>query len=217
MDFGPLYCETPVFFSGFPAEPINTLSNLVIIAFGIFAWWAVFRFSKRSGELHILSFFLIAVGMGSLMWHGLRTPWALALDVVPGLVFFLLFAYLWLRAVRGPLAGLLVVITFVTAQGLLIRFAAPSFSSWFVFTPFIAIVLACASAAIMYTFRISARAGWLGVWSIASALVAAVARAADLSVCAIVPFGVHFLWHIGLATAALLGIMLLIVIKHHQK
>jgi hypothetical protein len=43
--------------------------------------------------------------------------------------------------------------------------------------------------------------------------VAAIARSIDLMVCQYIPFGTHFLWHIGLSTAACLGILLMVRIR----
>jgi hypothetical protein len=47
------------------------------------------------------------------------------------------------------------------------------------------------------------------------AVAAAVFRSIDLMTCDLIPFGTHFLWHLGLSTAAYLGIVLLVRMKKH--
>jgi hypothetical protein len=56
-------------------------------------------------------------------------------------------------------------------------------------------------------------AGMLGVAIITAGLVAACARSVDLLLCPYIPFGTHFLWHIGLSTAACLGLVLMVKMK----
>jgi hypothetical protein len=50
----------------------------------------------------------------------------------------------------------------------------------------------------------------LGLAVMLCAMAAAVCRSIDLLVCAVIPFGTHFLWHILLAAAAYMGIVLLL-------
>src|SRR5262249_22612375 len=96
--FGPIYCESPAFLDGFPAEPVNTFSNTAIL-FGIAAFYVVIKRAPRAYDLYLLCFLLLANGIGSLLWHGTRERWALTLDVWPGLVFLLVMVFLWARRV----------------------------------------------------------------------------------------------------------------------
>ncbi|MFN4262148.1 MAG: ceramidase domain-containing protein [Thioalkalivibrionaceae bacterium] len=90
-----LYCERtgPEIWS----EPLNAISNLGFFLAAYFAL-RVWQSSRRSGAALASSderFFIalvtltIAIGLGSTAWHLFATPWALALDVIPILLFML--------------------------------------------------------------------------------------------------------------------------------
>src|SRR6185436_2166865 len=98
-DFGPQYCETPAFADGFPVEPANAISSGVIVLYGIAALVLVMRRAPRDVSLYALCALLIVNGVGSILWHGLRTRWALSLDALPAVVFVIIAAFLWARKV----------------------------------------------------------------------------------------------------------------------
>jgi hypothetical protein len=86
--FGPLYCETPETISGvFPVEPANAISSGVIVLFGIASLLLVMRREPNAIVLYVACALLMVNGVGSILWHGLRTRWALTLDFVPALIF----------------------------------------------------------------------------------------------------------------------------------
>src|SRR4051812_18825844 len=99
MNFGPVYCETPDLATGFPIEPANTISSGVIVLYGIAALILVARRAPRDLPLYALCALLIVNGVGSILWHGLRTPWSLSLDALPAVVFVIVAAFLWARKV----------------------------------------------------------------------------------------------------------------------
>src|SRR5262249_31450318 len=98
-NMGPVYCETPDIASGFPIEPANTWSSVVIVLYGLAAWMLVARRAPNALTLYALCALLIVNGAGSVLWHGMRTRWALALDALPAVVFVLIAAFLWARRV----------------------------------------------------------------------------------------------------------------------
>jgi len=101
--FGPLYCETPETITGvFPVEPANAISSGVIVLFGIAALVLVMRREPRAIVLYVACALLMLNGVGSILWHGLRTRWALTLDFMPALIFLLIVAFLWARRHKSP-------------------------------------------------------------------------------------------------------------------
>ncbi len=94
-----LYCER--LGAEFWAEPINALTN---IAFFLAAWGA-WRLSRQSSSLSasiwVLIASILAIGSGSFVFHTVATNWARVLDVVPILVFQLLFLWFYGRQVMG--------------------------------------------------------------------------------------------------------------------
>lgn len=101
---GPIYCET-----GHPwlymAEPVNTLTNIFILLAAVLAYLRIRN--SRIGfplDISVLLILLVAVGIGSFLWHGLRTRWALQLDWIPGVLFLIVIAGFWIRMLFGGIA-----------------------------------------------------------------------------------------------------------------
>ena len=92
-----LYCERVG--PGLWAEPLNALTNL---AFLVAAWisWSMVRDSpSRSGDVTVLIALMVAIGIGSGLFHTLATTWARVLDVVPILLFQMSFIWLYARRI----------------------------------------------------------------------------------------------------------------------
>ena len=206
---GPIYCETPLAAFSFPAEPVNFFSNAAIVLFGLVALYYSHK-HKSSADVWALAVLLTLTGIGSFLWHGLRTPLSLTLDVVPGLLFLLLFVYVWARRVWGVRGASLFLggffastflLSYVTQ--LLVPFRGPP----------LGVVIAVVGAAgylIMKTYTRYGRVAYFGVLSIGLSLLAFFFRSIDLYTCDVVPFGTHFLWHIFLSAGAFAGILLIL-------
>jgi hypothetical protein len=219
---GPIYCDTAHMWMGMH-EPVNTISNAAILIAAYFAY----RYIKKSrvgfsGDLIVLLFLLTWVGIGSALWHGLRTPWALFLDWLPGVVFLLVLTVVWIRqafvrAWLGWLAGAvgMILMVFLGGWGIAVfGNALAQITPNLRFAPMFATVTVFGIAMVTATGRkYGGQAAILGVEILLCGIVAAVARSIDLMVCQYIPFGTHFLWHIGLSTAACLGILLMVRIK----
>src|SRR3989344_2193807 len=126
---GPHYCETPALLGGFPAEPVNAYSNLVIIAFALVALFLIHRRKGSAPDLYALGIFLLATGIGSFLWHSFRSSWALLFDVLPGIVFLILFVYGWGRRRFGIFSSTLIALAFFLSIGLISAFVAVSTST----------------------------------------------------------------------------------------
>ena len=219
---GPIYCDTAHMWMGIH-EPVNTISNAAIL---IAAWFA-YRYIKKSrvgfsGDLIILLFLLTWVGIGSALWHGLRTMWALQLDWIPGVLYLFVLTVVWIRqafarAWLGWIAGLVGLIVMIALSivgigifGNTLAQITPNLR----FSPMFATVTLFGIGMVTATGRkYGGEAAIQGVLILLAGVVAAVARSIDLMVCDYIPFGTHFLWHIGLSTAACLGILLMVRIK----
>jgi len=219
---GPIYCDTAHMWLGMH-EPVNTISNAAILIAAYFAY----RYVKKSrvgfsGDLILLLFLLTWVGIGSALWHGLRTAWALPFDAIPGVLYLLVLTVVWIRqafsrAWIGWIAGvagmvLMIAVSFwgVATFGNALGQITPNLR----FAPMFATVTVFGIGMVAATgVKYGSRAATQGVLILVCGIVAATARSIDLMVCQIIPFGTHFLWHIGLSTAACLGILLIVRIK----
>ncbi len=219
---GPIYCDTAHMWMGIH-EPVNTFTNAAILI----AAYLAYRYAKNarvgfSADLIVLLFFLTWVGIGSALWHGLRTHWALELDWIPGVLYLLFLTIMWIRQVfarawAGWLAGV---------GGMLLMIAATFFLIWrfgsalaqvtpnLRFAPMFVVVTVFGIAMVTATgLKFGRDAAVLGVSILVCGIIAAIARSIDLVVCPYIPFGTHFLWHIGLSTAACLGFVLMVRLK----
>ena len=192
--FGPIYCETPGFVIGvFPAEPINTFSNLAIIFFSIAAFFLVTRRTPRAIDLYVLCALLLVNGVGSFLWHGTRTRWALSLDVLPALIFVFGFFFIWARRISPVWQALLLLLGFYVLSQFLRSIDFVPYGRWASMMP--AVVL-FGSWLIWSTWAHSRRAALLGAAALGTALLGLTFRTIDETACNYIPFGTHFLWHI---------------------
>jgi hypothetical protein len=205
--FGPTYCETPETITGiFPVEPANAISSGVIVLFGLLALFQVMRRAPRSIELYVLCTLLITNGVGSILWHGLRTRWSLTLDFLPAGIFVLVMAVVWARRV-APWSQVAIAFGAFVATALALRFVdfglpMPARMAG----PAVAIV-GLASWLIARSAGVSRAAAMTGGAALLSALAALTFRSADAWACATYGIGSHFLWHVFLSAAAFLSLV----------
>jgi len=197
MDFMDVYCERVG--PGLLAEPLNAVTN----ASFLLAAWAAWVLAERGGSLsprvRVLVALAASVGVGSILWHTLATPWALVLDTVPILFFIVWYVWLYTRDVlelrpRSAVASLAV---FLAATFVALRYSHVLHGA-LVYTPGLLVVVVLggvhAREARPERFTLLAAAGVY-----AAALFF---RTIDQEVCPALPIGTHFLWHslIGLVT-----------------
>ena len=165
-----------------------------------------------------MCFLLFANGLASFLWHALRAEWALVIDVSTGLTFLLaLFTLSPLRVMR-PLRAILFTLAFILTYLVIETFSANDtvpYGRWLSMLPSVVLFGGYLS---YRSGLISRRAGYLGSIGIVSTALAISFRiydslAVQAETCEALPLGTHFLWHIFLSAAALLGIsaMLLVV------
>lgn len=211
--FGPTYCETPETITGiFPVEPANAISSGVIVVFGLLALFQVMRRTPRSIELYVLCALLITNGVGSILWHGLRTRWSLTLDFLPAAIFVLAMALVWARQV-APWQQVALALGLFLATVIGLRFIDLGLPiPGRIATSAIAIVglaiwlIACSAA-------VSRDAAILGGAALLSALIALTFRSADSWTCATYGTGSHFLWHIFLSAGAFLSMLTILRLR----
>lgn len=208
----PLYCETPMTIDGvFPVEPANAISSGVIVLFGIAALMLVMRRSPRSIELYAACAFLILNGVGSILWHGLRTRWALTLDFMPALVFVLIIAIVWARRV-GPWWQAISIGAALIAAPVVIQLAGLGSRLPVRFGLTAAVIVVLAMWLIARSYSISRSAAYTGGAAVLSAMVALTFRSIDDIACASIGMGSHFLWHIFLSAAAFLCVYTIVTL-----
>lgn len=200
------YCERvdPSFW----AEPVNALSNAAFLLAAFVMW-------RRSSGLPFASalvFLLATIGAGSFLFHSYATVWASLADVVPIGLFVLVYLFaanlhFWNMplglAVLGTLAFLPygVALAWVLAHLPFLQISA-------VYWP-VPLLIAFYALGLRNRTSATSRGLWLGAGLLALSLVF---RSLDGVLCAVVPQGTHFIWH--LLNATMLGWMIEVYRRH---
>jgi hypothetical protein len=215
FSFGPIYCETlSATSTAFPVEPMNTISNGVIVLFGLLSFYLTVKRSPRSLDLYILAALLVTTGVGSGIWHGLRDRDALFFEVQSGLFFLFAFVFFWARRLWSFGGALLFLAVFFAGFAMSREYwdttiFGIALQRWVALAP---VVILAGIALIVQTYAVSKRAAAYGGGALCFAIIALIFRTIDLSVCSAIPFGTHFLWHSFLSAAGCLGVLALIAL-----
>ena len=203
-----VYCERAAS-PGIWAEPLNAATN---IAFRVAAGFAWRRFAAEPGlgwrngwDVGILILLLAAIGVGSGLWHTLASGWSLLADVLPITLFINVFllSFAW-RVLRfGGLGVAALWIGYQLANAGLLAVVSPSALNGSVgYLPALGFLG-------LFWLLLLGRGHPMAPRMLACTLLFALSltlRTADLSLCAAVPAGTHFLWH--LLNALLLYLLL---------
>ena len=206
-----IYCERTS--AAWDAEPLNALSNA---AFFIAAW-AAWRLQQRrpnaafGGTIRALCMIIAVVGAGSLTFHTIATRWAEWVDVIPILIFMIVYCWLiltaffrwpwWLKALA---TGLLVAATFYLESDSFERFL------WggAMYLPTLVFMMVAGAG----IWRSNASAGKAFYAAAGLFMLSFAARTLDMPVCGAFPVGTHYVWH--LLNATVLFLLVRIVILH---
>lgn len=186
-----IYCER--LGTGLWAEPLNALTNLAFIAAAWFIWLLASRRDALSARALLLAVLVATVGVGSGLFHTFANTLTMWLDIIPILVFQLVFLWLYFRDLigmpRAHAAGALVVFL---AAALGAEFFPEVLNGSLVYVP--ALIVLVILGIYHYRRRMAERVLMLiaaGVF-----IVSLIFRTMDTAVCPNVPFGTHFLWHV---------------------
>lgn len=212
-----IYCErlSPAFW----AEPVNALTNAAFVLAAI--WGAVT--ARRRGVTHPVAWLLISlaglIGVGSFLFHTHATVWAALADVAPIWTFVTVFVLAAMRYLMGmpPARVALVSGLVIVAAVLAARLLAMALGTQPATGPdplngsgqYAPALLALVVFAVLTRWRGHPSANWIaaatGVFLLSLAF-----RTLDRDICAAIPLGTHFLWHLlnGLVIGLLLQMFL---------
>lgn len=195
------YCErmSPEFW----AEPANAVSNLAFIVAALLVWPRI----KGDREAKALTCVLFAIGIGSALFHTVANRWSALADVLPILLFILIYLNLATQRVLALprwAAWAAMPLFFPYAAGaswLVSLLAGPMNGS----TGYVAVAMLIAGFASLARRRDPKTARGLALAAIVLS-VSILLRSVDMAVCGAFPIGTHFLWHA--LNGALLGWMI---------
>ncbi|WP_149774638.1 ceramidase domain-containing protein [Ruegeria intermedia] len=196
------YCErlSPAYW----AEPVNAVTNAAFLL----AAWVMWRRVRGQGLplANLLVAILAVIGIGSYLFHTHARVWAALADTTPILLFILVYIFAVNRDIwrlSTPKAAVLTAL-FIPYAALTIPLfqLVPGLGGSAAYAPVPLLILIHA-----YLLRARRPQEARGLAIGAAILIASIAfRALDAPLCARVPMGTHFMWH--LLNATMLGWMI---------
>lgn len=201
------YCER--LDPGFWAEPINAITNA---AFLIAAFVVASRL--RGSNLQIawaMTSLLAAIGIGSFLFHTFATAWAGAADVIPIVLFVLLYLFAASRDFLGlsPTLSAIAVLAFLPISAAVIPLMSqlPLYGVSAAYLPVPLVILLYA-----ILLRRTRRLAWGLMFGAGLLMLSLTFRSLDMPICAHAPLGTHFAWHI--LNGVMLGWMIELYRRH---
>ncbi|SFH77328.1 ceramidase domain-containing protein [Albimonas pacifica] len=212
------YCERldPSFW----AEPLNAVSNLAFILAAAWAW-IVARREGRDDDwaVRALCAVLFAIGVGSFLFHTLANRWSAMADVLPIMVFILLYLHLAvIRYLELPVwAGAAIAAAFVPVSAVLESWLTPALGRLNGSIGYVPTFLTLCGFAVLLGLR--DHPAWRGLAGAAALLTLSLTmRTLDAqggAVCEAFPAGTHWGWH--LLNGTLLGVLIVAFVHHGER
>ena len=209
-----LYCERtgPEFWS----EPVNALTNLAFVIAGL---WGLREARMRDADAFVLvlCWWVVAIGVGSFLFHTFATELTKWADILPITGFTLAYTLFNLRRFLGFAWPKALAIFFAFyAVAAFLTFQVPDWmreasnGSTGYLPPFLALAFFGA-----WVIRAGNPAGWYNIAAVGIFILSVTFRAIDPLVCEALPLGTHFLWHT--LNGLMLGVLLFATVHHGAK
>ncbi len=206
-----LYCER--LSAELLAEPLNLVSNLAFVIAGLWGVAAARRQEAGRGA-EAMGWWVVAIGIGSAIFHSWATRLTIWADVVPIATFTIAYTLFNLRRFMGmawpPAVAIFVAFYAVVGFG---TYMVPDWlrqatnGSTGYLPPFLALIVFG-----MLVLRQGNPAGWYNLAAAAVFCVSVTFRMLDPVVCGSLPIGTHFLWHV--FNGLMLAVILAAVARH---
>jgi hypothetical protein len=187
------YCERTSF--GFWSEPLNALTNLSFLI----AAFAIAQLIKRNaGSLTFSSGFLVVcmamIGVGSFLFHTFANQITFYLDVFPIFIYQLAFLAFYTKNVAlQPLPVVFgIVLAFLGISQVLSNLPYDALNGSQTYASAFLLMLVIA----LYHLKYQKQASFMMLIATAIFFVSLIFRSIDIKVCATIPFGTHFVWHL---------------------
>ncbi|MCL6283219.1 ceramidase [Ruegeria sp. 2012CJ41-6] len=192
------------------AEPVNAVTNAAFLIAAFIMWRRV----RGQGLVlaHVLAGVLAMIGVGSYLFHTYAQVWAAMADVIPILLFILVYFYAvnrdFLRLSRWPALALTAMFVPYAVGTAPLFGLVPGLGGSSIYAPVPLLILIFA-AGLRSRAPETARGMAIG----AAILIASITfRSLDDPICSVLPMGTHFLWHI--LNAIMLGWMIEVYRRH---
>jgi len=187
-----IYCERTN--ADLLAEPVNALTNGLFL---VSAWLAWRRAKKAGGptpDVWLLLWLVFAIAVGSSLFHTFASKWSMLADVLPILLFQLVYLWRYARDIAAlrALPALGLVSLLLVAVLAMLPFSHLMNGS-LIYLPALLVLL------MLGIYHRASRRREPNVMLLAGGvfLLSLTFRTLDNLVCPSLPLGTHFLWHTG--------------------
>lgn len=192
-----MYCERTG--SGVWDEPFNAVSNLAFIVAGLLAWRKYKNSSalnlSNSWDIALLIVLLLAIGIGSGLWHLSPNSWTVLADVIPILLFINVYLLSFLyRIARMHVWAMILLFGLFQLLNFTVSNAFPSDflnGSIFYAPAWLTLII---MGIYLYTIKHELKRRFLAASGLFTTSL--VFRSMDQWACGTVPIGTHFIWHV---------------------
>lgn len=176
------------------AEPLNALTNLAFFAAAFFAYVLVRKERTLDWRSGLLIALVVVIGMGSTLFHTFATFWAMLADSIP--ILFYQIAFIALYAGNVIRCGC-VRSSVLIALFLLVQYAAAQAPhEWLNGSVEYAPAWLFLFGLSLWHIKGAAREHYGLLAAVAVFTISLSVRSSDMALCTVIPFGIHFLWHL---------------------
>jgi hypothetical protein len=187
-----LYCER--LGPGLWAEPLNALTNASFLVAAWFSWRLASSQATTTSGVRVLIALMTAIGIGSGLFHTFATNWARWLDVLPILIFQLVFVGIYCRRIAGMRNVYTIAVIFAYLSTALAGREFPQvLNGSLMYAPALVVLIGLGA----YHAAAGLRERYVILGACGVFLLSVACRAIDQAVCPYLPIGTHFLWHLG--------------------
>ena len=202
------YCER--LDPGYWAEPINAITNAAFVIAALVMW----RRSAGVPLARVLVVILFAIGVGSYLFHTHAQVWAALLDVIPILLFILVYIFainrdVWGFGTWGALGLTAVFFPYAAATVPVFQLLPIGGTAGYAPVPLLILIYA-----VLLRWREPelARGFVIGAGIL---IVSMTMRTIDEPLCELIPMGTHYWWHI--LNAIMLGWMIEVYLRYLRR
>jgi hypothetical protein len=186
-----LYCERTG--PGFWAEPVNAFTNIGFLFAAFFSWHLALRDQVQDSGIAAITIMIVAIGIGSFLFHSMPTAVTRWLDIVPTFVFQLLYLGIYSRRVINlSMPGSVTFLLVFLAVAVVASPFTEMINGSLIYAPALLVIFVL--SAYHYQSRKLQRHLLLAAASVF--LLSVVLRSFDIRICTRFEPGTHFLWHV---------------------
>ncbi|MFC7703821.1 ceramidase domain-containing protein [Plastorhodobacter daqingensis] len=203
------YCERSD--ASYWSEPVNALTNAAFLIAAFVLWRRVRGQGLPLAEALVA--ILAVIGLGSFLFHTHATVWAAMADVLPILVFILVYIFAanlhyWRLSLWVALGATALFFPFAGLAAPALRAVIPGLGGSAPYAA-VALLIVIYGTALLRRHPETGRGLLVGAAILAASITF---RALDQPACGVFPLGTHFLWHV--LNATMLGWMIEVYRRH---